>query len=82
MNNRGKPQSAAEKNAQSYFKKAEQDEQFFKAYTWDGDKLNLEFTVDFKAKKLGSAHQMRFGAYGLYGLKRPYEAKNLVASDE
>lgn len=63
-------------------KKAEQDEQFFKAYTWDGDKLNLEFTVDFKAKKLGSAHQMRFGAYGLYGLKRPYEAKNLVASGE
>jgi hypothetical protein len=22
---------------------------------------------------------MRFGAYGLYGLKRPYEAKSLVA---
>ena len=60
-------------------KKGDQDEQFFKAYTWDGEELNLEFTVDFKAEQLGSAHQMRFGAYGLYGLERPYEAKSLVA---
>jgi selenium-binding protein 1 len=52
-------------------KKGVDDEQFFKSYTWDGKDLNLEFEIDFKAEKLGSAHQMRFGAYGLYGLQRP-----------
>lgn len=55
-------------------KKGEQDEQFFKAYQWDGSELTLEFAIDFKAEKLGSAHQMRFGAYSLYGLDRPWEA--------
>jgi selenium-binding protein 1 len=42
------------------------DLQFFKAYTWDGKKLNHEFTIDFLEAKLGSPHQMRFGAYSLY----------------
>ena len=54
-------------------KKAADDEQYFKSYTWDGSKLNLEFEIDFRAEKLGSAHQMRFGAYGLYGMQRPFE---------
>ena len=40
--------------------------QFFKAYTWDGRKLNHEFTIDFLEAKLGSPHQMRLGAYSLY----------------
>jgi len=59
----------------SWDKKGADDQQFFKSYTWDGDKLNLEFEIDFKAEKLGSAHQMRFGAYGLYGMPRPSEQK-------
>ncbi len=42
------------------------DLQFFKAYSWDGKKLNHEFTIDFIEAKLGSPHQMRFGAYSLY----------------
>ena len=42
------------------------DLQFFKAYSWDGDKLKHEFTIDFLAEQLGSPHQMRFGAYSLY----------------
>jgi selenium-binding protein 1 len=54
-------------------KKAADDEQYFKSYTWDGSKLNLEFEIDFRAEKLGRAHQMRFGAYGLYGMQRPFE---------
>ena len=58
-------------------KKGDQDEQFFKAYTWDGDELKLEFAVDFKEQKLGSAHQMRFGAYALYGLERPFETEGV-----
>jgi methanethiol oxidase len=48
-------------------KKGEQDEQFLKAYTWDGQKLNPRFTVDFYAEQLGRPHQMQFGAYALYG---------------
>ena len=40
--------------------------QFFKAYTWDGSELEHEFTIDFIKEKLGSPHQMRFGAYALY----------------
>jgi selenium-binding protein 1 len=54
-------------------KKGADDQQFFKSYTWDGNKLNLEFEIDFKAEKLGNAHQMRFGSYGLYGMKRPWD---------
>jgi selenium-binding protein 1 len=42
------------------------DLQFFKAYRWDGKKLEHEFTIDFLEEKLGSPHQMRFGAYALY----------------
>ncbi len=47
-------------------KKGEDDEQFFKAYTWDGSELTEQFVIDFYAEKLGRAHQMRFGAYSLY----------------
>lgn len=60
-------------------KKGDDDQQFFKSYTWDGGELNLEFEIDFKAEKLGSAHQMRFGAYGLYGMQRPYEMEDKAA---
>ena len=48
-------------------KKGEEDQQFLKAYTWDGQKLNPRFTVDFYAEQLGRPHLMRFGAYSLYG---------------
>jgi len=61
-------------------KKGDDDQQFFKSYAWDGSNLKHEFTIDFKAEKLGSAHQMRFGAYGLYGMKRPYEKKAELAA--
>ena len=40
--------------------------QYFKAYHWDGKELALQFEIDFYEKKLGRAHQMRFGAYSLY----------------
>ena len=48
-------------------KKGEDDEQFIKAYAWDGKALTHEFTVDFYEKKLGRPHIMRFGANALYG---------------
>ncbi len=53
-------------------KKGEDNEQYFKAYSWDGNKLEKQFEIDFNAQKLGRAHQMRFGAYSLYGMNNPY----------
>jgi len=47
------------------------DLQYFKAYDWDGERLRHRFTIDFHEQGLGSPHQMRFGAYGLYGKRRP-----------
>jgi selenium-binding protein 1 len=52
-------------------KKGEDDEQYFKAYTFDGEKLTEQFAIDFYEQNLGRAHQMRFGAYALYGMQRP-----------
>jgi len=50
-------------------KKGEQDQQFVKGYTWDGQKLVPQFTVDFYEQALGRPHLMRFGAYALYGAR-------------
>ena len=44
-----------------------EDLQYFKAYTWKDGKLTHQVTIDFLAEKLGRPHQMRFGAYSLYG---------------
>lgn len=42
------------------------DLQYFKAYTWNGEALKHQFSIDFVAEKLGFPHQMRFGAHALY----------------
>lgn len=47
------------------------DVHYFKLYSFDGKKLKEEFSIDFVAEKLGSPHQMRFGAYALYGQNPP-----------
>jgi methanethiol oxidase len=57
-------------------KKGDAGEQFFKAYTWDGNKLNEQFSIDFLKEKLGRAHQMRFGAYSLYAMNNPNVPKD------
>ena len=49
------------------------DLQYFKIYDWDGEKLIHKHTVDFIGQQLGYPHQMRFGAYSLYGQQRPVE---------
>ncbi|PPC92164.1 MAG: selenium-binding protein [Methylobacter sp.] len=54
-------------------KKGADNEQFFKAYQWDGKDLKQQFAIDFIAEKLGRAHQMKFGAYALYGDKKARE---------
>jgi len=47
-------------------KKGVDNEQFFKAYSWDGKELQQKFAIDFVKEKLGRAHPMKFGAYSLY----------------
>jgi len=47
------------------------DLQYFKLYDWDGAKLTPRLSIDFIAEGLGRPHQMRFGAYSLYGQHRP-----------
>ncbi|MCU0252777.1 MAG: selenium-binding family protein, partial [Vicinamibacterales bacterium] len=47
-------------------KKGTDNEQFLKAYEWDGRQLKARFALDFTAEKLGRPHQMRFGAHALY----------------
>ncbi len=45
------------------------DLQYLKVYDFDGKELKETINIDFLAAKLGSPHQMRFGAYALYGDK-------------
>jgi selenium-binding protein 1 len=52
-------------------KKGEDDEQFFKAFSWKGKELEPEFAIDFTEEKLGRPHIMRFGADALYGQRDP-----------
>lgn len=47
-------------------KKGEDEDQFLKAYDWDGKELKERFAIDFKAEGLGRPHLMRFGARSLY----------------
>jgi len=47
-------------------KKGADNEQYLKAYMWDGKALQKAFEVDFIAAGLGRAHIMRFGSGRLY----------------
>jgi selenium-binding protein 1 len=44
------------------------DEQFLKAFTWDGAKLTPTFAIDFTEAKLGRPHHMHFGQLGFWGI--------------
>jgi selenium-binding protein 1 len=41
------------------------NEQFLRAFTWDGKELKPAFEVDFTKEKLGRAHHMKLGARAL-----------------
>ncbi|MGZ8153424.1 MAG: methanethiol oxidase [Methylovulum sp.] len=60
-------------------KKGADNEQFLKAYNWDGKQLTQKFAIDFTQEKLGRAHQMVFGAYSLYSQNKPANSENLVS---
>jgi selenium-binding protein 1 len=61
-------------------KKGEDNEQYLKAYAWDGKVLTPKFSIDFIAQKLGRPHQMRFGAYALYGRRAPNPTGSRLAA--
>ena len=43
-------------------KGGEDNEQFVRAYAWDGKELKPKFALDFTALKLGRPHHMLFGS--------------------
>jgi selenium-binding protein 1 len=47
-------------------KPGEEDEQFLKAFSWNGKKLDPLFEIDFRAEELGRPHLMRFGSIDFY----------------
>jgi selenium-binding protein 1 len=47
-------------------KKGKDNEQFLKAYGWDGKQLSPLFAIDFTKEKLGRPHLMRFGQEQFY----------------
>lgn len=49
-------------------KKGADDEQFMKAYEWNGQALVQSFAIDFYKENLWRPHVMRFGAFELYRL--------------
>jgi len=54
------------------------DLQYFKIYEHKDGELTLQHTIDFIDQKLGYPHQMRFGAYSLYGMNVPKVAPKFV----
>jgi len=61
-------------------KKGEDNEQFFKAYAWDGMELSERFAIDFTAEKLGRPHIMRFGARALYAQAPASDATRIAVT--
>jgi selenium-binding protein 1 len=43
-----------------------EDEQFLRAFGWDGKQLTAKFEVDFRKAKLGRPHHMQFGQEGFW----------------
>ena len=42
------------------------NEQFLKAFAWDGKELRPRFAIDFTSERLGRPHMMAFGSAALY----------------
>ncbi len=52
-------------------KTGDDNEQFLKAYSWDGKTLTPRFAVDFHKEKLGRPHHMHFGQKSFYANQLP-----------
>jgi len=57
------------------------DEQFLKAFTWDGVELQPTFELDFLAAELGRPHLMRFGQEGFWAGNSAGAAGELAATE-
>lgn len=62
-------------------KKGEADEQFLRAFHWDGKELSLAFEVDFHKEKLGRAHHMKFGTKAVRAAYAPAAPARVAAAD-
>lgn len=60
-------------------KKGKDNDQYFKAYSWDGKELKQQFAIDFYKEKLGRPHQMRLGARSLYSNNEVSTSNNILA---
>jgi selenium-binding protein 1 len=61
----------------SWDKAGADDEQFVRAFKWDGKELSPAFEVDFYREKLGRAHHMKFGTRAA---KAAYQAPPLAGT--
>ncbi len=57
-----------------------EDEQFLRAFTWDGQELHPTFEIDFEKEKLGRPHLMRFGQLGFWAGRAVGGADELAAA--
>ena len=62
-------------------KKGEDNDQYFKSFTWNGTELEEQFSIDFSAEKLGRPHQMRFGAHNLYTQNNLFSPNKVAQAD-
>ena len=60
-------------------KTGENDDQFLRAFNWNGQELTPVFEVDFYMEKLGRAHHMKFGTNAI---KAAYEDQPALASQQ
>jgi selenium-binding protein 1 len=63
-------------------KKGDADEQFVRAFNWDGQDLSLAFEVDFHKEKLGRAHHMKFGTKAVRAAHGPQATPVRVAASD
>jgi selenium-binding protein 1 len=59
-------------------KKGDSNEQFLRAFDWDGKDLRLAFEVDFTKERLGRAHHMKFGSRALKSAYAPEPTERLA----
>ena len=61
-------------------KKGESQDQYLRAFDWDGKKLTATFDLDFIKLGLGFPHQMRFGSNSLYAKAPSKSTDKIIAS--
>ncbi len=57
-----------------------EDEQFLRAFDWNGEELTPTFEIDFEAEKLGRPHLMRFGQIGFWAGRDVGTAETLAGT--